>query len=67
MFRKFLMWLLIPRGMYCADSKYMCPFYFKICGRDDSSYCSYVGEDTVTSEIDILLLSDQCKICGKKY
>lgn len=62
-FRKFLMWLLIPKGVYCYGEE-LCPFFSKICGLEGSANCSYVDE---ISDLDRnILLDDQCKICGEK-
>lgn len=64
MIKRFLMWLLIPRGLYCHDEKETCPFYSKICGIEDSANCRYIKYEL--NIIDVILLEDQCKICGQK-
>lgn len=63
-FRKFLMWLLIPKGCYCYDDIGLCPFFSKICGLEGSANCSYVDE--ISDFNRGILLDDQCKICGEK-
>ena len=62
-----LMWLLIPRGLYCQGMDYNCPFWFLQRGEEpqNNGYCSYLKKGDWQIEYSSLLW-DGCKECGRK-
>ncbi len=56
---------LIPKGLYCYDGGYKCPYWEMIehLPHQESGYCHFLEEGDYESE-HLSLLWDQCKECG---